>query len=150
MRLNSLTELWERLRAVTAMSFEANSSAGTGWTGIGAGVVVVSEQSTDVLIFTESGSWRPLGRGDIRFTNVFRWSRLDESVRLEHLRFGSDYPVFLFDLAPGKDGVWREVSPHACGEDCYTGSLIVDGPQLLVHWTIRGPRKDESIRYIYQ
>lgn len=146
----SLADLWDRLREVTVMSFEARSAAGTGWNGTGAGDVVVTEPSPGVVVFTESGAWQPLGRGDIRFTNVFRWSRLDDSLRLEHLRFGPDQPVFLFDLAPGEDGVWREVSPHACGEDCYAGSLTAEGRHLLVHWTIRGPRKDESIRYVYR
>lgn len=148
--MKSLADLWERLQEVTAVSFEARSAAGTGWNGAGAGVVVATESSPGVLVFAESGWWQPLGRGDIRFTNVFRWSRLEASVRLEHLRFGPDQPVFLFDLDPGEDGVWREVSPHVCGEDCYAGCLSVEGRQLHVHWTIRGPRKDESIRYVYR
>jgi hypothetical protein len=145
-----LAEIWDLLRNVTVVSFEARSAAQTGWNGAGTGSVAVSEPSPGVLVFAESGSWQPHGRRDIRFSNVFRWSRLEEALRLEHLRFGPERPVFLFDLAPVACGEWREVSPHACGEDCYSGSLSVQGRQVLVHWLIRGPRKDESIRYVYQ
>jgi hypothetical protein len=80
---------------------------------------------------------------------VFRWSAVGESLRLEHLRFGPEHPVLLFDMTPGADGVWREVSPHQCREDCYTSSLGVEGGRLAVAWLIAGPRKRESIRYTY-
>jgi len=146
----TLAYLWTLLRNVTVLSFEAKSSASTGWDGVGSGTVAVSHPTSDVLVFTESGYWQPSGRRDIRFSNVFRWTLLTESLRLEHLRFGPEQPVFLFDLAQGADGVWREISPHACGEDCYSGSLSIQEREIVVHWTIKGPRKNESIRYRYR
>jgi len=70
-------------------------------------------------------------------------------VRLEHLRFGPSAPVLLFDMASGADGLWREVSPHQCSEDCYTASLRQEDGRLLLAWQVNGPQKKESIRYIY-
>lgn len=149
-RLVSLKELWILLRSVHALSFEARSEAGTGWNGIGGGLVSVSEPSLGVLIFDESGYWQPQGRRDIRFTNVYRWTLLSTSLKLEHLRFGVDNPVYLFDLVPTSDGEWRDVSPHICAEDCYSACLRIEGQQLIVTWSINGPRKRETIRYVYQ
>ena len=142
-----LAELWALLRSVRSVSFVARSETGTGWAG--AGVVAVSEPREGVVVFGESGYVRPYGHGAIHFTNVFRWSLLGELLRLEHLRFGPDHPVLLFDLAPSQDGEWRDVSPHVCREDSYSASMTVEARQLVVSWSIRGPRKHESIRYVY-
>ena len=146
--LASLAEVWALLRDVRAVSFVARCETGTGWAG--AGVIAVSEPGPWILVLEESGHVRPHGHRDFQFTNVFRWSRLGEVLRLEHLRFGPDHPVFLFDLAPGQDGEWREVSPHVCREDFYSASMRVEAGQLVVRWSIRGPRKQVSIRYVYQ
>ncbi len=104
-----------------------------------------------VILFEEEGSWQPdwSQKSPLRFTNVYRWSKINESLRLEHLRFGHSRPVFLFDMAGGKDGVWRNVVPHHCSEDCYTASLKIDGRQLMVTWTVQGPEKSETIEYTY-
>jgi hypothetical protein len=144
--------MWSLLREVRALRFDARSEAATGWNGIGLGTVVVSEPMVGMIVFAEAGTWQSAGRTEFSFNNVFRWSAVGEvlrleHLRLEHLRFGPDNPVLLFDMAPGEDGVWREVSPHQCRDDCYTASLGVEGRQLLVEWSIRGPRKRESIRY---
>ena len=93
-----LAEAWALLRSVRSVSFVARSETGTGWAG--AGVIAVSEPRAGIVVFRESGYVRPYGHGAIRFTNVFRWSRLGDLLRLEHLRFGPDHPVVLFDLAP--------------------------------------------------
>jgi len=144
-------ELWRSLRNVHSLSFEARSETGTGWSGSGTGTVIVTEPSTGVLVFTESGEWQPNapGRNPIRFTNVFRWSAMGDAIRLEHLRFGPERPVYLFDLALSENGEWREVSPHQCNEDCYTAKLALDSGRLLVNWKIQGPQMQESIAYTY-
>jgi hypothetical protein len=145
----SLEQLWSQLRRVQSLRFEALSQSATGWTGDGTGTVIVSEPSPDVLVFTETGSWQSPGRTALRFTNVFRWSAINDVLRLEHLRFGPSQPVFLFDMVSGDQGEWREVSPHLCQEDCYAASLKVQEQKILVAWTVQGPQKQESIRYTY-
>ena len=133
------------------LRFDARTEAATGWEGIGTGKVAVSEPMAGVLVFTEAGTWQPSAaeRPTIKFNNVFRWSAIGELLRLEHLRFGPNAPVLLFDMVPGEDGVWREVSPHQCREDCYTASLTVEDGQVVVAWYIVGPHKRESIQYAY-
>ena len=137
------------LQGVRYLEFEAQSQAATGWNGIGIGSVAVSEPAAGVIVFEETGNWKSPGRREVRFTNSFRWSGAGEALRLEHLRFGPNEPVLLFDMAPGENGVWREISPHQCREDCYSASLAVQGKELLVAWVVQGPRKQESIRYRY-
>ena len=68
-----------------------------------------------------------------------------DTLRLEHLRFGEDRPVYLFDLAPAGDRGWRSVSPHLCSEDCYAAVLLVRDNGILLRWSIDGPRKKETI-----
>jgi hypothetical protein len=149
--VQSLNEVLTLLRWVRSLRFDASSEAATGWDGCGTGSVAVSEPAAGVVVFDEVGTWQPTtpGRAAFGFKNVFRWSAVAESLRLEHLRFGPEHPVLLFDMAPDADGVWREVSPHQCREDCYTASLGVEGGQLVVAWSIVGPCKRESIRYTY-
>lgn len=144
-----VSQVWEHLRGVTALHFKSQSHTGIGWEGEGAGVVKVSEIMLDVLIFEESGHWQQSGGKEIRFTNIYRWTKLEELLKLEHLRFGPDKPVFLFEMAPDKDGIWREVAPHLCKQDCYSAILQLDDARLLLNWLVRGPTRDEAISYVY-
>jgi hypothetical protein len=148
--LATIREIWDRLGQVTSLVFTARSASPSGWNGSGSGKVVV--ESTDaVLIFTESGTWLPDGGRELCFTNVFRWTRLDASgaIRLEHLRFGPERPVYLFDLAPSADGEWLSMSPHVCREDCYTACLQTHPDQIDLRWSVNGPSKQETIAYTY-
>lgn len=144
-----LPEVWSQLQSVRSLRFEAVSAAATGWNGVGEGTVVVVELADDVIVFEETGTWQSQTGTQMQFNNTFRWSKLENAIRLEHLRFGPDQPVFLFDLAPDESDVWRDISPHQCREDCYSATLTTDGKMLTVAWSIQGPRKNETIRYVY-
>jgi hypothetical protein len=110
----------------------------------------VAAPSEFVLTFTEAGKWLPEVGREIRFSNVYRWSLLGPgSVRLEHLRFGPEHPILLFDMALASSGVWSSVSPHLCREDCYSAELRQQEAGMLLRWAIAGPKKSESIEYIY-
>lgn len=104
--------VWARLGSVRDLTFTASSSASTGWTGSGTGTVDVSQPASDVFIYTESGTWAQSGGKQLSFTNVYRWTLLRESLRLEHLRFGPDNPVYLFDLGIVDETRMESVAPH--------------------------------------
>lgn len=142
-------QLWRLLGDVRCLAFVAASEAATGWNGCGVGTVVVSGAGDGGMTFHEAGTWRPDAGGEIRFRNVYRWTVLGDRVRLEHLRFGADHPVYLFDLVPGDDGAWRSDSAHVCGEDCYSAGLWVEDGEVVLRWAIDGPRKRERIEYRY-
>ncbi|HWG43698.1 MAG TPA: hypothetical protein VN688_13000 [Gemmataceae bacterium] len=111
--MQPVVELWSGLCRVRSLRFVAQSAGATGWQGIGTGSVIVDASTDSALTFTESGSWQPTTGRSLRFSNVFRWSRINaDLIRLEHLRFGTDHPVYLFDLAPKMSGEWTSVRPH--------------------------------------
>lgn len=144
-------DLLGRQRRVRTLRFQSRTQSATGWEGAGTGVVSVSEPAAGVVVFTESGTWQPSvgDRPAVQFENVFRWSVVEDGLRLEHLRFGPDHPVPLFEMAPDENGMWREVSPHMCRDDCYRASLTVAEDRIDVEWTIMGPQRREEIRYTY-
>jgi hypothetical protein len=142
-------QLWDRLRQVRSLSFVADSGVESGWDGRGAGTVVVEEPGDATMTFTESGTWRPTNGKDIRFSNVYRWTRAGDGLRLEHLRFGVDSPVYLFDLYQAGEREWRSASPHLCSEDCYSAVLTIHDDDLILPWSVDGPRKRQIIEYTY-
>jgi hypothetical protein len=143
--------LWNRLRLVRLLSFLARSRSRTAWTGTGVGTVELRRIGDGVVVWHEQGSWRPEdGPKDIRFTNVYRWTLLDDLLRLEHLRFGESNPVHLFDLAQVGEWEWRPASPHLCREDCYSAVLLLCESAIVLRWSIDGPRKQEKIEYEYR
>jgi hypothetical protein len=151
MRELTLHQLWDRLRQIGSLSFVATSSGTTGWNGTGSGTVEVREAGDGGMTFHEQGLWRPEGGGrDIRFHNVYRWTLASGLLRLEHLRFGDDHPVYLFDLAQAGEREWRSVSPHLCREDCYAAVLLLRDDDIVLRWSIEGPRKRETIEYDYR
>jgi hypothetical protein len=146
-----LDPMWDRFRHIRFCTFisQSNSIPATGWSGSGRGVVTVEAPSPEVLLFRESGIWHPAAGGSLRFHNVYRWTRQQESVRLEHLRFGEEHPVYLFDLVPDSDGVWVSLTPHLCRQDTYAARLRQESDRLTLSWTVLGPVKEEAIEYTY-
>lgn len=146
----TLDHLWHRLRRVRSLSFVARGGEETGWNGNGSGTVEVREAGDEEMTFHEQGTWRPEGGRNLRFHNVYRWTQASDLLRLEHLRFGENHAVYLFDLAPVGDWEWRSVSPHLCREDCYAAVLLVRDGSIVLRWSIDGPRKQETIEYEYR
>lgn len=138
-----------RLRGITTLQFEAVSQSATGWNGVGEGRVEVQAPSSDVLLFIEKGVWRTQTGASLRFNNTFRWTKVNDVLRLEHLRFGEQHPVFLFDMALESNGQWRAVQAHECGNDVYEALLETQSQHINMSWTIRGPKKREKVCYVY-
>ncbi len=147
--MNSTGLMWARLSAIRSLQFDSVSRTGIGWSGTGSGQVEVSSPAEEVLVFHESGSWTQDGGRELRFSNVFRWSLGENSIALEHLRFGIDKPVWLFQLAPAENGLWTEDNPHPCRDDCYSATMQIVGEEVVLEWQVRGPKRDETISYIY-
>ena len=101
------------------------------------------------MLFAESGSWRTPEGKSFDFTNTYRWCRDGDSIRLEHLRFGVDRPVYLFDLIPNGEGGMVSQTPHVCSEDLYTANLELT-EEILLAWTVLGPKLNERIDYRYR
>lgn len=143
-------EIWSCLSHIHAVNFVAHSQLTPGWNGRGSGTVTVERLNDDTLVFYESGVWQSQGSGEIEFSNIFRWSRVGaETIRLEHLRYGPDQPVYLFDLVAADHNEWKSVKPHLCREDIYAARLFRQEQSILMNWTITGPKKQETLEYNY-
>ena len=144
-------DTWNRLSQITALRFVARSANESGWNGSGDGSVVVAQPNANTITFTETGKWQSDAGQQLNFNNVFRWSLDDSSnaIRLEHLRFGPDNPVYLFDLAPENDHTWQSATPHVCRDDLYSAIMTLAADQIELRWSIKGPNKDEDIYYWY-
>lgn len=149
---DGLASMWQRLSQVNSLTFESTSQANeSGWSGQGRGAVVVETIDSVTMLFHEKGTWNQAGGRELTFTNVYRWTALHEvgALRLEHLRFGVEHPVYLFDLQQTESGQWRSVEGHMCREDCYQAAMTLGPHDLRLRWTIKGPGKDETIGYVY-
>jgi hypothetical protein len=138
-----LDTFWQRLEKTNHLEFTAKTELGLK-TGR-ADVAVTSSSSS--LIFEERGVWIP----GSAFSNCFRWT-LDAQqglISLEHMRYGPDRPVFLFQLAPTRAGVLESVDSHLCASDTYLGNIIWNQRTIDFHWRIIGPRKNDELIYRY-
>lgn len=148
-----LLAVWDRLKEVEHVTFEAKSHSkkGQGWKGRGKGDVVVTDDGDATLIFHEEGVRVVEGEQEFNFSNVFRWQlhRIDGLLSLEHLRFGPQHPVFMFHLqVTGKNSL-ESVHSHLCKEDTYFGALHLETTSLRLTWRIIGPKKNEELEYRY-
>ena len=143
--------LWNSLSGVTSLRFVARSANNSGWNGSGNGKVAIAHPNAKTITFTESGQWTTENGKQLNFSNVYRWSLLQSTalIRLEHLRFGKNNPVYLFDLVPENDRDWHSAKPHVCRDDLYSATLRLTPDQIELRWTVKGPEKDEDIRYWY-
>lgn len=148
-----LLAFWDRLSNVTQLTFQAktNSKEEGGWNGKGQGEVFITKNGNHEMIFNEKGTWQGKHAMDVSFTNVFRW-RLDRNAKvisLEHLRRGSDHPVFLFHLTPSSQYSLSSVDSHLCEGDTYFGQIHFDAYSLRLNWRVIGPKKNEELDYYY-
>lgn len=149
----TLKLFWEKLITIQTLSFSAKSKSPsiTAWNGLGKGHVDIKLPDNHILIYQERGSWISQREKTVEFTNTFRWTLNEQAGRisLEHLRFGPQNAVYLFDLSPVDKYVLESVDAHVCNEDTYFGRARYDGHFIQLHWRVIGPQKNEEIDYLY-
>ena len=133
---------------VETLSFLSMSDQQTGWNGSGNGEVEVLLEGNQI-IFEETGTWENNQGKKFGFKNTYRWTLQEASLKLEHLRFGSNAPVYLFDLQQVSSKNWSSVCSHKCDLDDYTASMSVEENKILLNWKVNGPQKNETINYCY-
>jgi len=147
----AIIETWQRLADTRALSFTATPGpdSTTGWAGRGHGTVAV-QRNHDSIRFLEHGSFAlDGGSTPVAFHNVYHWRYMGDRLSLSHERFGSDAPAWLFDLVANDAGGLISDAAHRCGADDYRGRLVLAEQGFSLHWSICGPRKDESLIYHY-
>ena len=159
-----IQQLWTKLQSVAAFSYSSQPGARsqTGWHGEGHGQVVVEIISDDELHFIEQGRFQLQGGQSIDMHNRFIWQKRAGAIALSHGRRGER--VFLFELIPVAEGLWRSAQDHVCINDLYSGELSENSDSangdsansdsakhsgFSLNWHITGPKKDEHLFYCY-
>ena len=127
-----------RLAAATAVEVEVAS--GAGWSGTGRGTVT-AERDGGAVVVSEAGTWAPSGARPMRWTAESRWWAEGDALALEHRRPGVSASAVL-DWTGRR---WTARAPHVCPPDAYDVTLAVEGGQLVVAWTVTGPRKSDRV-----
>ena len=144
-----MNRLKKALLSIKSLCFISHSDCATGWNGNGNGAVKV-DVNGDVIIFHESGKRKNSNDKEFGFKNTYRWTFESNYVKLEHLRFGENNPVVLFNLEATSETQWTSVCPHKCDLDFYSADLTIEENQIVLKWKVKGPEKDEEINYWYK
>ena len=107
--------------------------------------------STSEIVFQEKGHWFQDQVPETAFNSSFRWTLDTQAclITLEHLRYGSTHPVFLFHLTPTKPFMLEAVDAHLCAADTYLGSISWSSAHIDFYWRIIGPSKNDELVYRY-
>ncbi|PIS00696.1 MAG: hypothetical protein COT84_06225 [Chlamydiae bacterium CG10_big_fil_rev_8_21_14_0_10_35_9] len=147
-----LIRFWKRLIIVKSLSISAKSRKGKETTTkTGKAEILSTSQTPLIITFEEKGYWYSDTTQDANFSNIFRWT-LDEKnslITLEHLRYGVNRPVFLFHLTSTQKNKLSSIDAHLCGDDTYLGNITWSPEQIIFHWRIIGPRKNDELIYHY-
>ncbi|QUM77671.1 hypothetical protein HWV00_16390 [Moritella sp. 24] len=160
MTMQTLAELWTLLNRLNKFSFKVNTDneSVTGWQGEGQGLIKRRGNMASVSDDIELGAVvETIERGDYYVTadrkvsmqNQYLWQFEGDHIRLTHLRFGWDNPVFLFDIIENGLGELVTRQSHQCAADNYDASFVLYADNLMMQWRIQGPKKREVLDYIY-
>jgi len=139
-----------QLSLIRNYEFYATSNKNDGWKGIGQGTVRIEIDQLGNFIFFEDGFFEN-SRGKFTSHNIYRWSfkYLNNSISLEHLRFGVENPVFLFDMVCEQDSLWSSKCPHLCDRDEYHAKMLVENSCIKLEWDIINNKDYNRIEYKY-
>ena len=111
---------------------------------------VKTESDNRRIIFYEDVQWRNESSLLINSKNIYHWTFLTSgNIRLEHLRFGKDKPVFLVEFLFTKENAWKSIEPHNCNNDLYSAKLSMNDENILLYWSVKGPTENYSLKNIY-
>lgn len=135
-------------------TFEFNSStkgkSQTGWNGSGNGTVSTKVKQ-DCVFFKEDGFFKlDISSQQTKISNEYIWKQISPNkIKLSHARFGYDNAVTLFNLIKISDNIWQSEEAHVCVDDLYSAKLTIKEDLIKLSWNISGPKKDETIEYLY-
>ncbi len=158
--MQTLTDLWNLLNRLNKFSFKVNTDneSVTGWQGEGQGLIKrrgslvnqTAEPEAGAIVETiERGDYHVSATRKVPMHNQYLWQFQGDHIRLTHLRFGWDKPVFLFDIIENEQGQLVTRQSHQCAADNYDASFVLHPDSLAMQWRIQGPKKQEVLDYIY-
>jgi len=114
------------------------------------GVVRVEINSGKEIIFDEQIRWENESSLLMNSKNVYKWTILPSgNIKLHHLRFGSNNPVFLVELVKSGEDCWESKEPHKCNNDLYNTKLYFEKNSIILQWKVTGPTENYSLETTY-
>lgn len=114
------------------------------------GSVQVEITRGNEIIFNENLRWENENSLLLNSRNVYRWAFPDSgNIRLDHLRFGKDKPVFLVEFSKSGENSWKSIEPHDCNNDLYSAELNFGNNNIILHWTVNGPTENYTLKTVY-
>lgn len=131
-------KILEQLSYIKNFEFvHSNNAHNSEWEAEGYGTVETELKELTLLIH-EKGKLKTVFNKEINCENTYRliWNKEDNSISLEHLRFGENHPVFLFTLKEAQPYTWKSAHSHYCDLDLYDAELIISDDKILLNWTV--------------
>lgn len=114
------------------------------------GKVNVYEEPGGEIVFEENLRWENENSLLMNSRNIYRWTFLPSgSIKLEHLRFGKNRPVFLVEFLKSAEGYWTGLEPHNCNSDLYSATLKEENDTIILHWSVSGPTENYILKTAY-
>lgn len=146
--LLTVSSVLERIASVSRVVLSGSSSAPEPlWSLEGKGTVSVARNSGSVCL-AEEGTYTRSDHSSAFQASWWFSAFASETLRVGHARRGVRAP--LTDLTRCASGEWTSVSPHLCGADAYSVSIVFSEPDSIeMRWRVRGPTKNHCLRRIY-
>jgi len=102
------------------------------------------------IITEELGGWVNMEGQKVVSKNVYKWTAQSDSIlKLEHLRFGEEKPIFLVSFYNEKNILWKSLKPHICQQDIYSAEIVISHSNVKLIWSIETPKHTYSIESTY-
>ncbi len=145
----SRKEIIEKLISIKKLYTESYDSMGI-ITHRFSGKVKTERPSEKEIIFYEHIRWENEDSLLINARNIYRWTFISPGkIKLEHLRFGENKPLFLVELSKVKKNTWESIEPHNCNNDLYSAELSMNDENTVLSWSVKGPTENYSLKTIY-
>lgn len=141
----------QRLSLIKHYKFIAASNKDDGLNGSGHGTVSIeTDPINNILLFFEDGYFENT-RGKFKSHNIYRWAfkAFENCISLEHLRFGAENAVYLFDLVYDDNNLWSSQCPHLCDKDEYHAKMQLSDKAITLEWDIINKEEHIHIKYQY-
>lgn len=141
----------QRLSLIKNYKFFATSNKDDGLNGTGLGTVSIeTDPINNTLLFFEEGHFEN-ARGRFKSHNIYKWTfkAFENCISLEHLRFGAENAVYLFDMVYDDHNLWSSKCPHLCDKDEYHAKMLLSDSFITLDWDIVNKVEHIHIKYQY-
>ena len=141
-----LISIFARIKELSTKRFNSNGILTHSFSGSVQTKVILSNE----IHFNEFIHWENESSLLINSRNTYRWMFCNSgNIKLEHLRFGKDNPVFLVELFPSGKNEWSSIQPHNCNDDLYYAELKLENNNIILSWNVKGPTENYRLKTRY-